>query len=216
VQKTYKQYFTGQVVDCSANTPLAGVSVEAKDANGKTLATQVTGENGTYIFEGEAGAGLLITGSKADYENMALTTAVSEADTILNKAICLKKTVVPVAELPKLDTSHVLFAFNEAQVAADYLGYLDRVATWLKENPDVKIEIAAYTDGLGSTAYNLKLSQERADACVAYLVKAGIDKARLKAKGYGECCPLVAETTADGKDDEAAREKNRRVEIKKQ
>ncbi|MET0392134.1 MAG: OmpA family protein, partial [Chitinophagaceae bacterium] len=215
VQKTYQQYYTGKVVDCAGNTPLAGVSLEAQDASGKSIGTLITDATGSYTFQTAPGGGLLITGSKADYNKVSFTTADGNADTITSKDVCLSKTPVAVKELPALDTSHVLFAFNEAQVATDYLGYLDKVAAWLKENPEVSIEIAAYTDGLGTKAYNLKLSQERANACLDYLVKAGVEKDRLKAKGYGECCPLVPETT-DGKDNEAARQQNRRVEIKKQ
>ncbi|RXK86534.1 OmpA family protein [Filimonas effusa] len=109
---------------------------------------------------------------------------------------------------------HVLFAFNSAALDESSNGQLKAVAAYLQAHPDIKIEIGAHTDGTGKEAYNLKLSEQRAKACTDYLVKEGIAAERLVAKGYGACCPLEKETTADGKDIPEAREKNRRVALK--
>jgi OmpA-OmpF porin, OOP family len=76
------------------------------------------------------------------------------------------------------------------------------------------VQISAHTDGIGSAGFNQQLSQARADACVAYLVQAGVAPSALIAKGYGESQPLEKETLKNGKDNPAAREKNRRVEFK--
>lgn len=119
-----------------------------------------------------------------------------------------------VVENNKALLEHVLFALNSAVL--DTVGHrqLKAVAEYLAKHPEVKVEIGAHTDGTGTQEHNLKLSQERAEACVAFLVKEGIDIARLTAKGYGACCPIEKETTEDGKDIPEAREKNRRVEMK--
>ncbi|GGH65120.1 outer membrane protein OmpA-like peptidoglycan-associated protein/tetratricopeptide (TPR) repeat protein [Filimonas zeae] len=119
-----------------------------------------------------------------------------------------------VVENNKALLQHVLFELDKAE--PDEAGYnqLRAVAAYLQQHADVKVEIGAHTDGTGTRAHNLKLSQARAEVCVKFLVSEGIDKARLVAKGYGDCCPLEKETTADGKDNEAARAKNRRVEMK--
>jgi outer membrane protein OmpA-like peptidoglycan-associated protein len=117
-----------------------------------------------------------------------------------------EKTVLVVRE--------VLFAFNEATIDPTSATHLDQVVTWLLAHPASKVEVGAHTDGKGSTAYNLELSEKRARSCVAYLVGKGIAADRLLPKGYGECCPLEKETTAAGEDIPAAREKNRRLEIK--
>jgi outer membrane protein OmpA-like peptidoglycan-associated protein len=117
-------------------------------------------------------------------------------------------------EKPLLVIREVLFAFNETAIDTASAHYLDQVASYLLANPSNKIEIGAHTDGKGSTAYNLQLSDKRARSCVAYLVNKGIAADRLLPKGYGECCPLEKETTAEGEDLPAAREKNRRLEIK--
>jgi outer membrane protein OmpA-like peptidoglycan-associated protein len=72
----------------------------------------------------------------------------------------------------------------------------------------MKVEISAHTDNRGSDAYNLQLSQKRAESVVNYLISKGIAANRIIAKGYGESKPLASN------DDEAeGRELNRRVEF---
>ena len=67
------------------------------------------------------------------------------------------------------------------------------LAATIKDNPNVVIELKSHTDYVGSNAQNNKLSQQRADACVAYLVSQGIDPGQVVAKGMGENEPFVIE-----------------------
>ncbi len=113
-----------------------------------------------------------------------------------------------------LVTTYIIFDYDKASISDTSHAYLDTVASYMKQYPDVKIEVGAHTDGKGSVSYNLKLSDQRAKACVDYFVKAGIDPSRFISKGYGECCPIIKETTDNGKDNPEARSQNRRVEIK--
>ena len=85
---------------------------------------------------------------------------------------------------------------------------LDNVAVLLFDHPELqRIRIDGHTDSQGNNATNLKLSQRRADAVRAYLVKAGVEPARLTAKGFGESKPVADNDTPAG------REQNRRVEL---
>jgi len=102
----------------------------------------------------------------------------------------------------------VNFDNDKAILRADALPILDESVAILKKYPTLKVEIAGHTDSNASDAYNLKLSQRRADAVVAYFVGKGIDGARLTAKGYGESQPIAKNDTADG------RAQNRRVEMR--
>lgn len=119
-----------------------------------------------------------------------------------------------VVENNKALLQHVLFALNSASLDASSHEQLKAVAAYLQKHPEVKIEIGAHTDATGTEAHNLKLSEQRAQACINYLVAQGVAAERLVAKGYGACCPIEKETTDDGKDIPAARDKNRRVEMK--
>jgi len=72
----------------------------------------------------------------------------------------------------------------------------------------VAIKIGGYTDNVGDPQANLKLSQERADAVMADLVKLGVDPGRLKAEGYGQEHPIADNSTQEG------RAKNRRIDLR--
>ncbi len=85
---------------------------------------------------------------------------------------------------------------------------LQKLANYLKENPDKKIEISGHTDNTGSYDLNMKLSDRRAEAVKSYLIKKGINKNRLKHKGYGSTKPVDTNKTPQG------RQNNRRVEVK--
>jgi OOP family OmpA-OmpF porin len=85
---------------------------------------------------------------------------------------------------------------------------MTNAAAFINKYPGEKILIAGHTDSDGSEAYNLQLSQKRADAVKAYLIQNyAIDGANLTAKGFGESQPIADNTTAAGK------QKNRRVEL---
>ena len=109
---------------------------------------------------------------------------------------------------PVIARLYINFDFNKAYVKKIYYPQIKKVSEALKSNPKLKIEVAGHTDNVGSEAYNLKLSQKRAEAVKRILVNVyHVDSKRVVAKGYGEKYPLVPNTTATN------RALNRRVEI---
>lgn len=100
------------------------------------------------------------------------------------------------------------FEFGKADIKKDSFQYLDKLADTLLKAKNWTLEIQGHTDDKGSDEFNLKLSQNRADAVKNYLVSKGIVADTITAKGFGESVPLVAN------DNDANREKNRRVEFK--
>jgi OOP family OmpA-OmpF porin len=101
----------------------------------------------------------------------------------------------------------VHFDFGKARLTPDSKTVLDRVAKTIVASPGFKIEIAGYTDSIGSSAYNLKLSNERANAVRIYLLSQGVSPDTVIAKGYGESDPVATNKTDEG------RAQNRRVEM---
>lgn len=99
----------------------------------------------------------------------------------------------------------VNFEFNSDRLTTASLGVLDGVAADLKKHPRLRIELQGHTDSSGADAYNLALSQKRADAVRTRLVEQGVPAGQLESKGYGESQPIANNATPDG------RAQNRRV-----
>lgn len=106
-----------------------------------------------------------------------------------------------------LTLSDVFFDTGKATLKRGSEQNLDELAQFLKNNPQRNILIEGYTDSTGSSAFNQRLSAERASAVIDYLSRQGIKRDRLAAYGYGESYPVATNTTAAG------RQLNRRVEI---
>ena len=103
----------------------------------------------------------------------------------------------------------VTFASNSATLDPASTGILDRVANAVQYNPaGFKLEVAGYTDNTGSMAHNMKLSQQRAEAVMNYLISKGVPASMMTAKGYGPKFPIDTNATAEG------RANNRRVVLK--
>ncbi len=106
--------------------------------------------------------------------------------------------------------SHAIkFDANKSNIKSESMGFLNELVKWLKDNPAVKLEIGGHTDSDGEEAFNLKLSQTRAEAVKTQLVSMGVESSRLIAKGYGETKPISDNSTTEGKAN------NRRVEFTK-
>lgn len=100
------------------------------------------------------------------------------------------------------------FEFDSNTLNTNFKDRLNAIAVLMKENPAYNLRIEGHTDVTGPTAYNQKLSEQRAKRVYDYLIANGIDKSRLTMVGYGESKPLVPSTSA------ANLAKNRRVELK--
>jgi OOP family OmpA-OmpF porin len=101
----------------------------------------------------------------------------------------------------------VHFEFDSAKLTPNAHKILDRVAESLHDHPNLEITIAGHTDSVGSSDYNKRLSQLRAEAVMNYLVSSGIEQSRMEAIGYGEERPIASNATEEG------RAQNRRVEL---
>lgn len=92
-----------------------------------------------------------------------------------------------------------LFAFDSAKLSAGDDQALNTVIDRLKAEPTENVRISGYTDSIGTEAYNIKLSERRANAVAAYLEANGIAADRITTHGYGEADPVACNKTADGR-----------------
>ena len=103
--------------------------------------------------------------------------------------------------------NNVFFESGSANLSPNSQIELQALADLLNENPTMNIQINGHTDNVGNETDNLKLSQNRAQAVVDYLIKKGIATNRLKSAGFGETRPI------DTNDTPVGRRKNRRTEF---
>ncbi|WP_176085177.1 OmpA family protein [Martelella sp. HB161492] len=124
----------------------------------------------------------------------------------------LEGTGVTIIRTPKYIAlvlqSSVTFPFDKADLVPEFYPTLTAVAALLVKYNQTAINVNGYTDSTGSDAYNLKLSQERADSVAGYLINKGVDPSRVIPTGYGKADPVASNDTKEG------RAQNRRVEIR--
>jgi OmpA-OmpF porin, OOP family len=101
----------------------------------------------------------------------------------------------------------VFFATDKTIILPKSYPLLTEVAQVLKDRPTINVRIEGHTDSQGNDAYNLRLSQGRANSVRAFLVSRGVASERMEAEGYGETRPLATNSTRAG------RAMNRRVEF---
>jgi len=106
-----------------------------------------------------------------------------------------------------LTLGDVLFETGKAELRPGALQNLYPLVTFLQKYPERRVVIEGHTDSVGSDAYNLDLSQRRADAVRDFLLQNGVNPAQLTTRGYGKASPVASNATAEG------RQQNRRVEL---
>jgi OOP family OmpA-OmpF porin len=204
---------TGIVTDCDTRALLADVTIELKDLTAKKTANMLSSDLGTYQFKILLNHAYQLRLEKPGYfaKVMSLPAlALFKTDTLQNPEICLQPFVVD----KPIVIENVLYDFNKAILKPESFAVLDELVAVLVNNPEIRIELSAHTDAMGPDWYNMKLSQQRAQSCVDYILAKGIDPGRIMAKGYGETRPIQPNTLVDGKDNREGRRLNRRTEFK--
>ena len=102
---------------------------------------------------------------------------------------------------------NIQFEFGSAALMEDSEEGVEMLKDFLVSHPEITVELAGHTDNVGSDAYNLKLSEERAEVVRQALIAKGIDETRLTAKGYGSAKPIYPN------DNEEHKALNRRTEM---
>lgn len=149
----------------------------------------------------------------------AVETAASQAPATTARSASEPMTAVAVEEAAgdsggqdlgdgPISLQGVKFPYDSAELTDESRAILDQVAVVLKRQADVVHEVAGHTDSQGNPAYNMWLSQKRAESVRRYLISRGVDAGRLKARGYGGLQPIADNSTWAGLIS------NRRVELR--
>jgi len=204
-------YISGRVIDCRTNGGMAGARVILKDPDVKMgLAVKVTDAKGDYVFQvKEKLPRYKLEISQKGYFTKVIPAPIVKPgiDTLINPEICLQNYKINV----QITIENIYFDFGNAHLRSESFDTLDKLVAIMNDNPKIKIELGSHTDGIGTDAANMKLSQARAEACVDYLLLQGIKSARITARGYGKRMPVAQNKLPNGKDNPAGRQLNRRT-----
>lgn len=212
---------SGKVEDQITGNPIEGadVTLYVQNDNGDWLEieSKKSDEQGNWDFHIRKDKKYKVKISKDNYlDYEEIFERLDESEDEHNAALARVNPLTLNYKVEKdlvIEINNIYFDYNSAKVKKESFAILDKVEKLLNENPDIKIELSAHTDCMGSDSYNLELSQRRAENSKSYLIKAGISSSRIKAKGYGEQKMIVTDCELQKKDDNEA-QKNRRVEVK--
>lgn len=205
---------SGIVLDEITNEIIPNATVIVLDETGNIVATLQSDLNGKFALNN------LKRDSKytlkiQQIDNSIVERTVNTYKKDINETILIKK-VVPEPQIDfesLLNSNIIYFDTDKFFIRKDAKLELDKVVAILNQYPQINIEIGSHTDSRESKKYNLRLSQQRANATLEYLVLKGIDRSRLTAQGYGES-QLVNDCKDGVKCSNAEHQKNRRSVFK--
>ena len=190
-------YVKGYVYDTLTHERLAA-SIDVIDLEGGySIATVKTDGNGDYLAPLPVGKDYALHVNRKGYlfysDNFSLKD--HNPGTPFEKNIPLQ----PLAANASIVLHNIFFDTKQYELKPESVTELNKLVSLLQDNPGVKIEIAGYTDNVGTDKDNQLLSENRAKAVVKYLTEKGIAAARLSAKGYGESDPVADNNTEEGR-----------------
>ena len=196
----------GKVFDAKTNKPIeAKIIYETLSEGEEAGVARSNPESGEYSIVLPEGDKYGFLAEKEGYiainENIDLT-ALEEYQEI-EKDLYL----VPIEKGQTITLNNIFFNFSEYELLPDSRSELNRIVKFMKQNPEIEIQITGHTDNIGSDVENNELSKLRAQSVADYLTQQGIEMSRLKVRGMGKSKPIATNKTEEG------RRKNRRVEF---
>jgi outer membrane protein OmpA-like peptidoglycan-associated protein/tetratricopeptide (TPR) repeat protein len=187
------------------STKPINATVQIKSMESKVVTFIPVDEDGDYVASLLKNEDYLLTikGEDIVYQS----TYISAKDSIEAPVIELEMEVQPIEVGMHYRLHNIYFSFNSADILPSSQKVLDEFIVFLNDHPTMSISIEGHTDNVGSDAFNLILSENRAKAVYNYLIINGIDASRLQYKGFGKSSPIATNETEEG------RAMNRRTEF---
>ncbi|CAI2767927.1 OmpA family protein [Flavobacterium collinsii] len=189
-----EEILSGIVIDAETNLVLENAKVNLLDNQLQIIGEVITKADGKYSFKVNCNKEYFVRAARQDYDTNELPKAIDKTSLTLP----LKRTPQKVVEktIEKLivgdDLAKILhikmiyFDLGKSIVRKEAAIELEKIRQVMIQNPSMKIDVRSHTDSRQTHAYNEKLSDRRAKATVAWLVKKGIAVDRITGKGYGE------------------------------
>ena len=221
IPKDCEQLLTGIVVDEESQEPIANARVVLYDSTENKLKELTSDAEGKYDFGTvECDTKLKIRAEKPSYNTNEITVTIPKESGTTNSKVALELTEKPLTVgrdlRDALGIDIIYFDLDKSNIRPDAAVELAKILEVMKEYPNMHIDVRSHTDCRQTAKYNEALSDRRAKATIAWLVKNGIDKNRLTGRGYGES-QLVndcgCEPTNESNCTEEQHQKNRRSEF---
>ena len=185
----------GNVDDKTTFKPIANAEVIMFRAETGTITRTLSAEDGSFKFDVRPNNSYKFKANKERYAPAEKEVRIEYSP---NTKTVLKLEMLAYTDSDSLivfnernqrtqiKLEKIFFDFDQSNIRPDAALILNKLVNVMKKYPEIKVEVASHTDTKGSDAYNLKLSERRAQATVDYLISQGIKSDRLIAKGYGE------------------------------
>ncbi|MGL1886051.1 MAG: OmpA family protein [Reichenbachiella sp.] len=200
-------FLKGTVTDRDTGTPLASkiriYRLADKNYYSELKSDKVNGGFTLVLTEGYK-YGVYVTCDGYMFKDFAFT--LEDIESFDNELLNIQLDPIKVGVTSIL--GNIFFDYNEYTLKGESMSELRIVYYFLKKNPEVKVEIGGHTDSKGETAYNMSLSEKRAQTVYDFLVSKGVRQSQLSFKGYGKSQPLKKEFQGENE------ERNRRIEFK--
>jgi outer membrane protein OmpA-like peptidoglycan-associated protein len=212
----YEHEINGMVTDETTSQVIPFAKVLLLDSKMQKLAEGASNQNGEYKFAVSCGEVYYIQAVNADYEVKEIKVIVPNKNgstmvpIVISKKVIVLKVNDDISKMLKL--KNIYFDLDKALVRNDAALELEMVLDVMNQYPTIKIDVRSHTDSRQSSKYNEGLSDRRAKATIAWLIKNGITADRLTGKGYGES--ELLNSCADGAScTEEEHQANRRSEF---
>ncbi|WP_320168038.1 OmpA family protein [Mangrovibacterium marinum] len=208
IQPDAVSYVAGVVYDKSSGMPLSA-RVELIDLGNNSLITKTEASppKGDFMICLPLGEEYAFNVTMPGYLFYSANFALKEVHKLENP-VELEIGLEPITPGGKTVLRNIFFKTDSYALESQSQVELKKLLEFMRQNPNVSVEIGGHTDGVGTADYNQLLSENRAKAVYDYLIGAGISASRLAYKGYGFTVPVADNTTDEG------RALNRRTEFK--
>ena len=203
----------GRAFECNTTIPIAGINVTLENKDLATKKSTMTDSQGNFLLQLPETGTYDLYGRKDNYfsqiEKVSSSDYSRDKNLFVKIEICAEKADCGKA----IGLRNILFDLDKYVIKDIAKPELNKLVRFMSDNPSVKVEVGSHTDCRASFEYNKKLSQNRANASVDYVVSQGIERSRITGKGYGETV-LLNECKDGVKCLESQHDINRRTEMK--
>jgi outer membrane protein OmpA-like peptidoglycan-associated protein len=213
LEKSFCSNLSGVVINKADNRFIPNAVIRVKSSCESKDQVFLTDENGAFNICLPVGCDYTVTGIKENFLNSSVSINNLNSTKPMSKEITLSPaTSTMLSEGSVIVLNNIYYDFDKSFIRKGATHELDDLYTVLSNYPSIRVELSSHTDSRGSDAYNLKLSQKRAESAKEYLVARGIAADRIEAVGYGEK-QLRNDCDDNTRCSEAEHQFNRRTEV---